>query len=45
MKREKRDGIIIFPNHGNQKVGKGLGRKILKDAGIKFINYTMKTLK
>jgi predicted RNA binding protein YcfA (HicA-like mRNA interferase family) len=28
-------GIIIFPNHGNQEVGKGLERKILKDAGIR----------
>jgi len=27
--------IIIFPNHGNQEVGKGLEKKILKDAGIR----------
>ena len=26
---------IIFPNHGSQEVGKGLGKRILKDAGIK----------
>ena len=35
MKHDKKEGIIIFPNHGNQEVGKGLERKILKDAGIK----------
>ena len=26
---------IIFPNHGSQEVGKGLEKRILKDAGIK----------
>ncbi len=25
---------IIFPNHGSQEVGKGLERRILKDAGL-----------
>ena len=35
MKHDKRDGTIIFPNHGSQEVGKGLEKKILKDAGIK----------
>jgi mRNA interferase HicA len=28
-------GIIIFPNHGSQEVGKGLEKKIKRDAGIK----------
>lgn len=28
-------GIIIFPNHGSQEMGKGLEKRILKDAGIK----------
>lgn len=28
-------GIIIFPNHGSQELGKGLEKKIKKDAGIK----------
>ncbi|MCA1763957.1 MAG: type II toxin-antitoxin system HicA family toxin [Cryomorphaceae bacterium] len=28
--------IIIFPNHGSQEVGKGLEKKILKDAGIQL---------
>ncbi len=36
MKHDKKEGIIIFPNHGNQEVGKGLEKKILKDAGIKY---------
>ncbi len=29
-------GVIIFPNHGSQEVGKGLEKKILKDTGIKL---------
>lgn len=28
--------IIVFPDHGSQELGKGLERKILKDAGIKL---------
>jgi mRNA interferase HicA len=35
MKHRLKQGIIIFPNHGSQEVGKGLEQKILKDAGIK----------
>jgi len=35
MKHLKKKGIIIFPNHGSQEIGKGLENKILKDAGIK----------
>lgn len=38
LKHNKRPGIIIFPNHGSQEVGKGLERKILKDAGLKLGN-------
>ena len=34
MKHEHKIGIIIFPNHGSQEMGKGLEKKILKDAGI-----------
>jgi mRNA interferase HicA len=30
-----KEGIIIFPNHGSQELGKGLEKKILKQAGIK----------
>jgi predicted RNA binding protein YcfA (HicA-like mRNA interferase family) len=35
MRHEQKEGTIIFPNHGSQEVGKGLEKKILKDAGIK----------
>lgn len=35
MKHPTKQGTIIFPNHGSQELGKGLERKILKDAGIK----------
>lgn len=35
MKNDERDGIIIFPNHGSQELGKGLEKKIKKDAGLK----------
>jgi len=38
LKHNKKPGIIIFPNHGSQEVGKGLERKILKDAGVKLEN-------
>ena len=34
LKHETKSGTIIFPNHGSQEVGKGLEKKILKDAGI-----------
>ncbi|MGY5847129.1 type II toxin-antitoxin system HicA family toxin [Salegentibacter sp. HM20] len=35
MKHDIKKGTIIFPNHGSQEMGKGLEKKILKDAGIK----------
>ncbi len=35
MKHDTKSGLIIFPNHGIQEVGKGLEKKILKDAGLK----------
>jgi len=35
MKHAVKTGIIIFPDHGNNEVGKGLEKKILKLAGIK----------
>ena len=34
LKHDTKSGIIIFPNHGSQEVGKGLENKILKDANI-----------
>jgi len=30
-----KSGMIVFPNHGSQEVGKGLENKILKQAGLK----------
>ena len=36
LKHDTKKGIIIFPNHGSQEVGKGLENKILKDANIKL---------
>jgi len=38
MKHDKRNGTIIFQNHGSQEVGKGLEKKIMKDAGIELKN-------
>ncbi|MFO7789095.1 MAG: type II toxin-antitoxin system HicA family toxin [Bacteroidota bacterium] len=35
LKHDKKSGIIIFPNHGSHELGKGLERKILKQAGLK----------
>lgn len=35
MRHDTKKGTIIFPNHGSQELGKGLEKKILKDAGIK----------
>jgi mRNA interferase HicA len=35
MKHDKKSRIIIFPNHGSQEVGKGLEKKIRKDAGLR----------
>ena len=29
--------MIIFPNHGSQEIGKGLEKKICKDAGLKQV--------
>ena len=35
MQHPIKDGQIVVPNHGNQEIGKGLERKILKAAGLK----------
>jgi mRNA interferase HicA len=35
MRHSEKHGIIIFPDHGSKELGKGLGKKILKDAGLK----------
>jgi predicted RNA binding protein YcfA (HicA-like mRNA interferase family) len=34
MKHPEKAGTIIFPNHGSQEIGKGLEKKILKEAGL-----------
>ena len=35
MKHDTKSGLIIFPNHGSQEMGKGLENKICKDAKLK----------
>jgi len=35
LRHTTKKGIIIFPNHGSHEIGKGLEKKLLKDAGIK----------
>jgi predicted RNA binding protein YcfA (HicA-like mRNA interferase family) len=36
LKHDAKSGVIVFPNHGSQELGKGLEKKILKDANIKL---------
>ena len=35
MKHPQKSGIIIFPDHGSKETGKGLEKKIFKDAGLR----------
>ncbi|MFY0686883.1 MAG: type II toxin-antitoxin system HicA family toxin [Cyclobacteriaceae bacterium] len=35
LRHPTKDGQIVFPNHGSKEMGKGLERKIMKDAGLK----------
>jgi mRNA interferase HicA len=35
LKHNNKPGTVIFPNHGSQEIGKGLQKKIFKDAGLK----------
>jgi predicted RNA binding protein YcfA (HicA-like mRNA interferase family) len=35
LRHDSKSGMIIFPNHGSQELGKGLELKIKKDAGLK----------
>ncbi len=35
LKHDNKPGIIIFPNHGSQELGKGLENKLRKDSGLK----------
>ena len=34
MKHATKSGLVIFPNHGSSEVGKGLEKKLLKQARI-----------
>jgi predicted RNA binding protein YcfA (HicA-like mRNA interferase family) len=34
MSHKEKRGIIVCPNHGSQEIGKGLEKKIKKDAGL-----------
>lgn len=34
-KKSRKEDVIVFPNHGSKELGKGLLKKILKQAGIK----------
>jgi mRNA interferase HicA len=35
MRHPPKKGIIVFPDHGSHEMGKGLEKKIFKDAGLK----------
>lgn len=35
LRHDRKPGILIFPNHGSQELGKGLENKLLKEAGLK----------
>jgi predicted RNA binding protein YcfA (HicA-like mRNA interferase family) len=35
MKHPQKPGIIIFPDHGSHEMGKGMEKKIRKDARLK----------
>ena len=35
LKHDSKSRPIIFPNHGSQELGKGLQKKLFKQAGIK----------
>lgn len=32
---DTKEGVIIFPNHGSSELGRGLEKKLFKQAGIK----------
>jgi predicted RNA binding protein YcfA (HicA-like mRNA interferase family) len=38
LKHSTKSGLIIIPNHGSQEIGKGLEKKILKNAGLRLEN-------
>lgn len=34
LKHPSKKGTIVFPNHGSRELGKGLQKKLFKQAGI-----------
>ena len=34
LKHPTKKGLLIFPDHGSQELGKGLKKKLFKQAGI-----------
>ena len=36
MHHPTKKGIVIFPSHGSKEIGKGLEKKIKKDAGLNW---------
>ena len=36
LKHGSKEGVIIFQNHGSQELGKGLEKKLFKQARIKM---------
>lgn len=36
LRHDVKEGVIVFPNHGSQELGKGLQKKLFKRAGIKI---------
>lgn len=36
LRHDTKPGIIVFPNHGSAELGKGLEKKLFKQAGIKI---------
>ena len=38
LRHHSKKGMLIFPNHGSQELGKGLLKKLFKQAGIKKLS-------
>ncbi len=36
LKHNTKLGVLVFPDHGAQELGKGMENKIKKDAGLKL---------
>jgi mRNA interferase HicA len=35
MKHPEKTGMIIFPDHGSNEMGKGMEKRIIKEAGLR----------